>query len=132
MLQATEEEVLKRIAFDNPWWSSGRIADIYDDFPHRSYFDAMMALMLEDNIRRAIVLMGSRRVGKTVMMHQSIQWLIQKRKVLPRNILYVSLDTPTYSGMPLDAFVGHLIQQLNHASNARLYIFFYEIFPAYN
>jgi len=127
MLQATEEEVLKRIAFDNPWWSSGRIADIYDDFPHRSYFDAMMALMLEDNIRRAIVLMGSRRVGKTVMMHQSIQWLIQKRKVLPRNILYVSLDTPTYSGMPLDAFVGHFIQQLNHASNARLYIFFDEI-----
>jgi hypothetical protein len=116
MRQLTEEEILNRLSFDNPWWETGKISELYRDLPHRRYFDVMMTLTLEKNVRRAIILMGPRRVGKTVMIHQTIQFLIDKKNVAPNRILYVSLDTPTYSDMHLEDFV-------NHSENTSLYLF---------
>lgn len=127
MRQLTEEEVLKRLAFDNPWWETGKISELYRDLPHRRYFDVMMTLTLEKNVRRAIILMGPRRVGKTVMIHQTIQFLIDKKNVAPGRILYVSLDTPTYSDMHLEDFVNHFRERFGHTQKTPLYIYFDEI-----
>jgi len=127
MRQITEEEVLKRISFDNPWWETGKIADIYRDLPYRHYFDVMLTLTLEKGVRRAIILMGPRRVGKTVMIHQTVQFLIDKQKVASDRILYVSLDTPTYSGMHLEDFVGHFRERFSHTLKTPLYVYFDEI-----
>lgn len=127
MRQITEEEVLKRLAFDNPWWETGKIGEIYRDLPYRRYFDVMVALTLEKGVRRAIILMGPRRVGKTVMIHQTVQFLIDKQQVASDRILYVSLDTPTYAGMHLEDFVGHFRERFSHNLKTPLYVYFDEI-----
>lgn len=101
MLEISKNEVLDSLRAENPWWELGRIDRRYDALPRRAYFDSFFDLLVERTIRRAVVLMGPRRVGKTVMMQQAIMRLITDG-VPAASILYVSVDTPTYSGMGLE------------------------------
>ena len=67
MLQIAEREIRERMTFDNPWWEQGvGIADTFNKFPRRFYFETFFELIADLDINRAIVLMGPRRVGKTV------------------------------------------------------------------
>jgi predicted AAA+ superfamily ATPase len=50
--------------------------------------------------------MGPRRVGKTVMIHHSIQRLIEAG-ISPMNICYVSVDHPIYNALSLEQFLEH-------------------------
>ncbi|MFT6844837.1 MAG: putative AAA+ superfamily ATPase [Flavobacteriales bacterium] len=45
--------------------------------PRRLYFLLFKPLVKEREIRRAVVLMGPRRVGKTVMLYHMVQELIE-------------------------------------------------------
>jgi predicted AAA+ superfamily ATPase len=72
----SKKEIEKRLFFDNPWWkNNGYIDKCYQDFPKRAYFSSFYKLVQQD-INRAIVLMGPRRVGKTVMAFQAIDALL--------------------------------------------------------
>ena len=68
MLQITEVEIIKRLAFDNPWWETGEIDENRRNWPRRAYFAGFMHLVQQAEVNRAVVLMGPRRVGKTVTM----------------------------------------------------------------
>lgn len=127
MNEVTEKEVLIRLEFDNPWWQSGKINQIYRSLPYRLYFNNVAKLNLITDVRRAIILMGQRRVGKTVMLHQLIQFLIDKHNIQPNQILYLSLDTPIYSGLYLENFVQLFCKKFNHNPTTQLYIYFDEI-----
>ena len=96
MLEVTETEIKNRLAFDNPWWSEGAVDKRFRDWPRRAYFDGFYRYVSERRPHRAVVLMGPRRVGKTVMLIQAIQALIESG-VAPKTIAYVSVDTPTSS-----------------------------------
>ena len=97
MFQITDKEVQVRLALDNPWWESSRISTPVSDWSHRAYFDAFRHLLSPESPNRAVVLMGPRRVGKTVMLLQTVQQLIDDG-VEARRILYVSVDNPLYTG----------------------------------
>jgi len=94
-------QVLRRLEAENPWWQepyelqSGLAA-----WRPRAYLEPFLALVAQREVRRAIVLMGPRRVGKTVLIHHAIQALL-KRGVDPRIIGYISLDNPIYVGLSL-------------------------------
>ncbi|MBK7943975.1 MAG: hypothetical protein IPJ85_01110 [Flavobacteriales bacterium] len=45
---------------------------------HRAFFDPFYRLV-RSKTRRAVVLMGPRRVGKTVMLHQAVKSLTRWR-----------------------------------------------------
>ncbi len=77
-------------------------------------------------MRRAIVLMGPRRVGKTVMVHHAIRLLLDSG-ISSENILYVSLETPIYTGLPLEKILGYFQELFNHDRNSELFVFFDEI-----
>lgn len=127
MLQVSDLDIENRIRFDNPWWVAGQgIDEEWAKFPHRDYFASFLGVSKEISIRRAVILMGPRRVGKTIMMQQVIHELL--REGIPGNtILYLSLETPIYTGLSLE----HLLQifmQLNHWSPQQsVWIFFDEI-----
>ena len=70
MLEIEKEDIISRLQFDNPWWVAGKKGKIvYEDTPRRKYFETFSQNILDDSVRRAIVLMGARRVGKTVMVY---------------------------------------------------------------
>ena len=56
----------------------------------RAYFARLWLLVADTKIRRAVVLLGPRRLGKTVLMHHVIQRLLDDG-VEPGSIGYVSV-----------------------------------------
>jgi hypothetical protein len=77
--------------------------------------------MLDVSVRRAIVLMGTRRVGKTVMVYHGIRALLDKG-IDAQNILYISLETPVYTGLPLAKLVSYFQELFEHRRDAKLFI----------
>ena len=123
-----KEQVAKRIEAENPWWVAPfRINDTYYKLRRRPYFRLLMPLVIERTVKRAVLLMGPRRVGKTVLLHHGIQSLIDEG-VNPRRICYLSVDHPIYNGCSLQ----ELLDLCAKASGIKLdpgpaYVFFDEI-----
>ena len=98
----------------------------FTGLPRRAYFDGFVKLVTESSVHRAVVLMGPRRVGKTVMIQQAVQRLIDDH-VPAENIFYVSVDTPVYTGLSLDKLLGLFRDTHGHERGRELYVFFDEI-----
>lgn len=127
MLEIAKEDIISRLQFDNPWWETGRTGKVvYENTPRRKYFETFSQRILDTSVRRAIVLMGPRRVGKTVMVYHSIRLLLDAG-IDAKHILYVSLETPIYTGLPLERLVSYFQELLNHDRDSELFIFFDEI-----
>lgn len=127
MLQISTQDVLKRLTFDNPWWEEGGDVDKrYQDFPARDYLEPFIRLVENRSVNRAIILLGPRRVGKTVIIHQTIKRLLQKGSQ-GRQILFLSLETPVYTDTALETFVLRFMELYGHKRDAPLTVFFDEI-----
>lgn len=127
MLEIDKTDIIARMQFDNPWWSNQGTEEIaFEQEPRRKYFDSFHKTILDTSIRRAIVLMGPRRVGKTVMVYHSIRALIDAK--IPKNrILYISLETPIYTGLSLEKILGYFQELFSHTRDSKLFVFFDEI-----
>ncbi len=126
MLQVTENEIKNRLALENPWWRDGDSEKWLEGLPKRAYFQAFLSLVKQKRPHRAVVLMGPRRVGKTVMITQAIDRLV-KEAVPPKRILYVSVDTPTYTGLTLERLLNLFLETHKHNHQTELFVFFDEI-----
>lgn len=95
-------EIIQRIRVENPWWKGkAHFPPLYSDVDPRPYIELFFPHLKNRDLRRAIVLMGPRRVGKTYLIHHSIHRLIKQNHALKR-ILYVSIDNPIYNGLSLE------------------------------
>lgn len=127
MDQVTEIEIKNRLSADNPWWATdGTVDPKIVDWPRRAYFEPFSVLVRDTSLKRAVVLMGPRRVGKTVMLQQLIQDLLQSG-VLRTNILYISLDNPTYMGLGLEKILTLYREHTRHESLSDKFVLFDEI-----
>src|SRR5690606_18340399 len=99
---------------------------LYKTMSKRLYFDLFYPFVQEKDIRRAVVLMGPRRVGKTVMMFHTIEQLI-KEGINPLRVFFVGIDNPIYVQLSLQDIVDLCMQSLNLSSLNGCYIFFDEI-----
>lgn len=139
MLQVPDFQLKNRFNLDNPWWflaadkagaprSASQVTQKVAEYagPRRAYFAALYALISGMQANRAVVLMGPRRVGKTYLLKQIVGHLIAQG-VSPRRIAYASLETPLYTGMPLETLLGQFQDILQPAMDERLYVIFDEI-----
>lgn len=104
MLSISADDIRARIARDNPWWQDSAYQQVEANLPKRVYFTPFSRLALNFDVRRATVLLGPRRVGKTVMAKQLV-YVARAQGIDPKNILYVSVDTPIYMGISLEKFI---------------------------
>lgn len=127
-LEIPQKQVLRKFADDNPWWiAGGGIDPEWRGWQRRAYFMPFMRLLKElEQISRAVVLIGPRRVGKTVMIKQAIQALLDEG-VVGTDIIYLSLETPLYSGRPLETLLRDFIDLYGHPKGKSLWVFFDEI-----
>lgn len=117
----------KRLSIDNPWWLSGQIAEDYKAMPARAYLKGFYSLVRDMSVRRAVILMGPRRVGKTVMIYHAISRLMADG-VDPQKIIYVSIDTPIYNNMSLEELFNCALHVLKkEGQQDGCYVFFDEI-----
>jgi uncharacterized protein len=127
MIDISREDILSRLQFDNPWWDQEEKAKIaYEETPRRKYFQTFYRNIVDSDVRRAIVLMGPRRVGKTVMVYHSIYELLESGTPAS-SILYISLETPVYTGLSLERLLGYFQDLHGHKRNTKLFLFFDEI-----
>lgn len=123
----SDKEIINKILLSNPWWNEK--ASIDDDFRSmkpRAYLNSFYNLMTKLSVNRAVVLMGPRRVGKTVMIFHAIQKLIESG-VDARKICYVSIDAPIYIGLRLEKILEYYLQVPGKNDLKNCYIFFDEI-----
>jgi uncharacterized protein len=105
MKTISQEQVHHRIAAENPWWTNqGRPAQPFGDLKPRAYLQLLYPLVSAKSPRRAVILLGPRRVGKTVILHHAIQRLIAD-SVEPKTICYISVDHPIYNGVALEEMI---------------------------
>lgn len=119
-----EEQVLKILNAYNPWWKKSQIpSDYLKEMKRTAYFEAER-IITNKSVRRFIILSGARRVGKTTILYQLIQNLIQQN-INEKNIIYLSLDNPILKFGTLDKIMDIYLN--NIAPIGEIYIFFDEI-----
>ncbi|MBG7611071.1 ATP-binding protein [Polaribacter sp. BAL334] len=122
----SKEQIINKINFENPWWKTNKIDEYYSSMKKRLYFDLFSQLVYEKKIKRAIVLMGPRRVGKTVMLFHLVQDLINNN-IPAKSICYLSIENPIYNGLTLEEMLLHFLEHTNQEPSSELYIIFDEI-----
>lgn len=122
----SEDQIIARLQFENPWWASGSLDAYYKAFKPRLYFSLFYPLVKNITVHRATVLMGPRRVGKTVMLYHTIQQLIAEG-VPPQKILYASIETPIYNNIALEDLFAMARKASGITDAEGWYVFFDEI-----
>jgi predicted AAA+ superfamily ATPase len=96
------DQVIKRLQVENVWWAEPHsINEVYRNYRRRAYFDLLFPLLRQAEVRRAVLLMGPRRVGKTVLLHHVIQKLLSDSVPAP-DLCYISVDHPIYNNRGLE------------------------------
>lgn len=124
MAIVSEEQVIKVLRKYNPWWINPTAIQ-QESKPQKrlAYYDALKMIQ-HKTIRRFAVLSGARRVGKTTIMYQMMEHLMNEG-VNPRNILYVSFDNPIVKLVDVETVLS-IYESLYPIDGIR-YVFFDEI-----
>lgn len=122
-----EKQILGRLKVENPWWLEGQVPAAYSGMSPRLYLKIFYPLVQSIDLHRALILMGPRRVGKTVMMFHTIQQLIADG-VSPHNIIYISVETPIFNNIYIEQLFTLACSIVGKAPNKeQMYVFFDEI-----
>jgi len=73
----------------NPWWKTGKVKEEIKKSIKRELLGKILKYIDDKQI---IITNGLRRSGKTVLMHQIIDYLLEKKKVNPLKIFYYDFD----------------------------------------
>lgn len=126
MLTVTENDLFRRLEFDNPWWGFTSETEIkFRHPPRRVFFPAFFSRVMKAGAGEVLVLAGPLRAGKTVMIRQMLAQLIEQG-VEPRSVFYCSLTTPSYTAADLKTLFGLFTRRHQHGQGAELYVFFDE------
>ena len=93
MAITSKEGILKVLTAFNPWWKSGAVNPKMTKTYKRFAFHEAIKRLDQNDLRRIVVLTGTRRVGKTTIQYQMIDTLL-KRGVDPQKIVFISMDHP--------------------------------------
>lgn len=97
----TRNELLGVIQGLNPWWT-GRAAAV-PPFRRVAYY-ICRHYVDDPNLRRAVLLSGARRVGKTTILKQVADAAVEEGRD-PTSVCYLSLDHPVLSKLPLPSLL---------------------------
>lgn len=124
MAITTTENVIKLLYSYNPWWRVGTMPqDMAKPIKRFAYFESMRWLE-HTSVRRFVLLSGARRVGKTTVMYQMIQNLLNKG-IQPKSIMYLSFDHPILKFYSVEELVDIYIS--NIYPDEKCWLFFDEI-----
>ncbi|HAB19222.1 MAG TPA: ATP-binding protein [Verrucomicrobiota bacterium] len=120
---ASKGELFAVLRQYNPWWAGGRFQDL--PIWRRAAFREISTWMANPPAGRALLLSGARQVGKTTLLLQAIDELLD-RGVVPTNILYATFDHPLLKLIGLDALLK-LWREFEPAREGPEYLFLDEI-----
>lgn len=124
MAIVNDEQVMKVLRQYNPWWRTPyAIKEESKPQKRLAYYEALKTIT-HKSIRRFAVLSGMRRVGKTTILYQIIDHLIDEG-INPRNILYATFDNPILKLVNVENVLS--IYESMYPITGTRYIFFDEV-----
>lgn len=120
----SEEKITKALWQYNPWWRTPSVVKESAKPQKRLAFYEALQMLKHESIRRFIVLSGVRRVGKTTILYQLIDYLIEGG-VNPKNIFYVSFDNPILKLINVETALS--VYESLYPIEGERYLFFDEI-----
>ena len=126
MQQIPESLIEKKIKSINRHWYTNKVDEEIIQLKKRQYFQLLFPLVIKFDVQRAVVLMGPRRVGKTVMLFQTIQECLDK-KMISKNLVYFSMDEPLFYSLSLDDLLNKYKKVTGEKSLKNKIIIFDEI-----
>lgn len=114
--------MLNLIAF-NRWWDAGKVEDVHlKPYKRALFYDLIKGL----DSRQVLLMCGLRRVGKTTLMYQMIDYLLRKGEN-KKNILYFSFDERIASLEEVIRSYSDFVLGKDILKRGRVYIFLDEI-----
>ncbi len=124
MVLVSDEQIIKVLRQYNSWWRiPSAIQEETKPQKRLAYYEALKMLK-HKTIRRFVVLSGVRRVGKTTILYQIIENLLQEG-VNPKNILYATFDNPILKLVNVEHVLS--IYETLYPLEGTRYLFFDEI-----
>jgi predicted AAA+ superfamily ATPase len=118
-------ELLNEIISQNPWWTGG--APLGEKTTTRDIWNEILE---EIGDKEVTCFVGLRRVGKTVLMKQTIQHLLEKG-VAPKRILYFSFDAmkkeETIIRRIVTLYSRNVIREVTNELSSKVFIFLDEV-----
>ncbi len=102
MMIATPQEIFAVLRQYNPWWDKGSVPDI--PLWKRAAFTELQMWLSSPPAPRAVLLTGARQVGKTTLLLQAVQSLLDDG-MPPEDILYATFDHPLLKLIGLDGLL---------------------------
>jgi predicted AAA+ superfamily ATPase len=99
-MKISQEELVSVLSQFNPWWRGESIGEL--PAWRRAAFRELHDWLAKPPAPRAVLLSGARQVGKTTLLLQAIDALLQQG-VPAANILYVTFDHPLLKLAGIDA-----------------------------
>src|SRR5579863_3167571 len=96
--RSQQELILSALYQLNPWWGARYLGEEYK----RIILDEVQAMLAAVAPRRAVLLDGPRRAGKTTILYQLADAQVRRKNLVPESILYVSFDHPVFEGGPMN------------------------------
>ncbi len=121
MISPNRDSLIDILKGFNPWWETNEVPDYFLKKFKRSAFYQIQNFLDKSNLKRAILLSGLRRVGKTVLLNQLVDKLL-KDGIQPEKIIYISFDHPTLKDTDLSDLLNLYHDQI-YSEKDTYYIF---------
>lgn len=125
-----EEKVLSSLRRNNPWWS-GKEIDLGENYYQRSQYYFLKEQINEEEITG---ILGPRRVGKTTILKQTAEHLMEEEGVSSERVLFVQLDNPYLKSSLeeplkdiLEVYQEYILEESFENLESTVYIFLDEI-----
>ena len=125
------EKIKSIIADQNPWWKSSSVPKHLAPSTERPLAKYLWKRMLQTHLKRYLIVLGPRRVGKTTVMYQTVRHLLNN-KIAPEKIQWVRLDHPLLVPLDLGFIVETAIEMSKATKDQPLYLFLDELVYAEN
>ena len=124
-------DIKSNLLITNPWWSNQKINEQFLLGRKRNEFNDIIEKI--DN-KRILSILGPRRVGKSTLIYQTINYLIEEKKIDNKRILLFSGDDPSLFfdendklSDVLDVYFEEILEENMTNLTSKVYIFIDEI-----
>ncbi|MDD2401293.1 MAG: ATP-binding protein [Clostridia bacterium] len=113
----------------NKWWQTGKVDSSFRYKAIRSEFELIKAALQEERI---LSIIGPRRVGKSTLIYQTIDYLL-KSKLSANRVLFFSGDDPLLFsdnctiGDIIETYANEILHESVYDLDERIYLFIDEI-----
>ena len=115
----------------NPWWNNEKINERFLLGRKRKEFDEIIAKI---NDKRILSIVGPRRVGKSTLIYQTINYLLETKKIDAKRILLFSGDDPSLFfdesdklSDVLEKYFNEILEENISKIKSKVYIFIDEV-----